>query len=184
VLRGTVHAVGAHGAPIELASRIGRLEKQHEELLQALPAMQREAYCASRRDAMARPGSVRPRPRRCRARRHIRTRTPVSQRRVRIALAHRRSRTAARCPPLVPRAQEKWAFPPVVPPQQEAARRAAWADADADSEVESDAEPVQPARAGACVSKRPRDGVDDDDGRGARLRAAAVEDVDQEATTV
>ena len=56
VLRGCTHAAGEK-APLILATRIGELEKEHEQLLGALPQAQREAFCASRREAMARPGS-------------------------------------------------------------------------------------------------------------------------------
>ena len=56
VLRGAVHAIG-EAAPLTLATRIGKLEAEHEEQLQALSSEQRAAYCSSRRAAMARPGA-------------------------------------------------------------------------------------------------------------------------------
>jgi len=53
VLRGAVHAFGEE-APLRLAAEIGRLEREHEAALQALPEGQRAAYCRCRADAMAR----------------------------------------------------------------------------------------------------------------------------------
>lgn len=64
VLRGCVaaqrrddpsHILG-HEAPLELATKIGELEKEHEALLQGLAAPQREAYVESRRHAMSNGG--------------------------------------------------------------------------------------------------------------------------------
>ena len=98
VLRGVVHATGdAAAAPLELASRIGQMEREHEVLLQALPAELHAVYCANRAAAMAKPGA------------------------------------------------EKWVFPRVVLPQDEARFRSdadAEADGSAESEIESDAEPM------------------------------------------
>lgn len=56
VLRGAAHALG-HRAPLALAAKIGELEAVHEARLAALPVHQADAYRASRRAAMARPGS-------------------------------------------------------------------------------------------------------------------------------
>ena len=56
VLRGLTHALGV-GAPLELVTKIGHLEKEHELLLQALPEDQRRAYCANRQQAMSRAGA-------------------------------------------------------------------------------------------------------------------------------
>lgn len=57
VLRGAVHAVG-EDAPLRIAEHIGRLEKQHEELLVTLSEDQQEAYCRCRAVAMGRrPGA-------------------------------------------------------------------------------------------------------------------------------
>ena len=61
VLRGCVAAqrkddpsrILGHEAPLELATKIGELEKEHEVLLQSLAAPQREAYVESRRHAMS-----------------------------------------------------------------------------------------------------------------------------------
>ncbi len=55
-LRGAVFALG-EVAPLELAVRIGRLERQHACLLGRLSESARLAYCESRRAAMARAGS-------------------------------------------------------------------------------------------------------------------------------
>jgi hypothetical protein len=59
VLRGVVHATRRDGsaAALELASRIGEMEEEHEALLQALPIEQRQVYCANRAAAMAKPGA-------------------------------------------------------------------------------------------------------------------------------
>lgn len=56
VLRGAVHACRERGGLV-LAEKIGELEKEHESLLQALPAATRDVYCRNRSAAMARPGS-------------------------------------------------------------------------------------------------------------------------------
>ena len=59
VLRGVVHATRRDGstAALELASRIGEMEEEHEALLQALPMEQRQVYCTNRAAAMAKPGA-------------------------------------------------------------------------------------------------------------------------------
>jgi hypothetical protein len=61
VLRGCVGAERPHppggllgaDAPLELASKISELEREHERLLQTLPTSQREAYVMNRRRAMS-----------------------------------------------------------------------------------------------------------------------------------
>ena len=58
VLRGAVHAFGEE-APLRLAAEIGRLAREHEAALQALPEGQRAAYCRCRADAMARRALIR-----------------------------------------------------------------------------------------------------------------------------
>ena len=58
VLRGYAHAHGAD-APRRLASRISSLEREHAELLAALPRTRRAAYSRSRRDEIKRSGADR-----------------------------------------------------------------------------------------------------------------------------